>query len=113
MHSPLEPPQERVLGLRTRVHKETCTDRDLLSWELSNYVANSAMTHLPQVKSMRIIELGLLLFLNPILHTIPNIIMSNSDCKCLFGRGADDPAEQRDSSRHESVDDCSLVAGKV
>jgi hypothetical protein len=42
-------------------------DGDLLSWELSNYVAaNSAVTHLPQLKSIRsdIVELWLLLLLN-------------------------------------------------
>ncbi len=78
------------------------TDGDLLNWELSNYVANSAVTHLPQVKSIRrdIIELGLLLLLDRILHTTPQFIASNFNGKNLFGRRVDYPTEQRDSSRH-------------
>ena len=68
-----------------------------------NDMANSAMTHLPQVKSTcsDIIELGLHLLLNRILHITPNIAVSNFYWKCMFGRGADYPTEQRphDSSR--------------
>ena len=69
-----------------------------------NYVANSAMAHLPQVKCIcsNVREPVLLLFLNPILHMTPQFIGLNFDGKCLFGRGADYPAEQRghDSLRH-------------
>ncbi len=63
------------------------------------------MTHLPQVKSIRsnVSELGLLLLLDRILHTIPNIIVSNSDRKNLVDRRVEYPAEQRDSSRHEQT----------
>jgi hypothetical protein len=52
-----------------------------------NDVANSGITHFPQVKSIciNVIELGLLL-LNRILHIIPNLVISNSDCKYLFGQ---------------------------
>ncbi len=78
------------------------TDGDLLNWELRNYVANSAVTHLPQVKSIRsdIIELGLLLLLDCLLHFTPYCVVPNFDGKNLFGRGVDYPAEQRDNSRH-------------
>jgi len=69
----------------------------------NNDVANSATTHLPQVKSIRsdIVKLGLLLLLDCLLHTVPYFIVPNFDRKGPLGRGADYPAEQRDhSSRH-------------
>ena len=87
------------------------TDGDLLNWELSNYVANSAMTHLPQLKSVcgNVIKLRLLLLLNCILHSAPYVIVVNFDRKNLVGRRVDYPAEKV-SFRHggESVDDCLL-----
>ena len=65
-------------------------------------MANSAMMHLPQVKSIcrDVIELGLLLLLNCILHTTPYFIVPNFDGKNPIGRGAGYPAKQRDNSRH-------------
>jgi len=82
--------------------------RDLLNWELSNYVANSAVTHLPQVKSScrNISELGSLRLLNRNLHSTPQSIASNVDGKNLFDRRVDYPAEQRvsDMVARESVE---------
>jgi hypothetical protein len=65
-------------------------------------VANSAVAHLPQIKSIRIdiIKLGLLILLDCLLHSIPYYIVPNFDGKNLFDWGVDHPAEQRDSSRH-------------
>ena len=66
-------------------------------------MANSAMTHLPQLKSIcrDVIELILLLLLYCILHMTPQFIGLNFDWKYLFGRAANYPAGQRDDSfRH-------------
>ena len=67
-----------------------------------NDVANSAMTHLPQLKSICIdvSELVLLLLLNRLLHMTPQFIVPNFYRKNLVDMSADYPAEQRDSSRH-------------
>jgi len=56
------------------------------------------MTHLPQVKSIRIdiLEINPLLPLNCIPHAAPYHIVPNFDRKNLFGRGVDYPAEQRE-----------------
>jgi len=63
-------------------------------------MANSAMTHLPQVKSIcsNIVKLGLLLLLDCLLHTVPYFIVPHFDRKGPFRRGADYPAEQHDHS---------------
>ena len=71
---------------------------------LSNYVANSAMTpsaHLPQLKSIRsdIVELGLLLLLDYLLRTTPQLIMTNFDGKNPVDRRVEYPAEK--CGRHE------------
>ena len=65
-------------------------------------MANSAMTHLPQLKSIRsdIVELRLLLLLDCFLHFTPYFVVPNFDRKNLVDRRVDYPAEQRDSSRH-------------
>jgi hypothetical protein len=62
------------------------------------------MTHVPQVKSIRIdvSELGLLLFLNRILYSTPYFIVPNLDQKNLVNRRVEYPAEKRDSCRHDS-----------
>ena len=67
-------------------------------------MANSAMTHLPQFKSISsdIIELGLLLLLDCLLRITPRFIEPNFDRKNLVDRRVDYPAGQlgHDSFRH-------------
>ena len=73
-----------------------------------NYVPNSVMTHLPQLKSIRIdiIESNLLLLLYCLLHSTPYFIVPNLDRKNLVNRRVEYPAEQRDSSRHGGKSIC-------
>ena len=69
-------------------------------------MADSTMTHLPQLKSIRInvSKLILLLLLDCLLHTTPRFIALNLDWKNLVDIAADYPAEQRDDSfRHENL----------
>jgi hypothetical protein len=71
------------------------------------------MTHLPQIKRIRInvSEVVLLFLLDRILQFTPYCVVSNVDSKNLFGRGVDYPTEQRDNE--ESVDDCLLNVGQT
>ena len=71
-------------------------------------MANSGMTHLPQLKSIRsdIVELGLLLLLDCLLHFTPYFIVLNFDGKNLVGGRMDYPAEKCDNSRHGDERSC-------
>ena len=74
-------------------------------------MANSAMTHLPQLKSIcsDIIEVGFLLLLDglQVLHTTPDFIALNFNWKNPVNRCIEYPSEQRDdSSRHRGKGNC-------